>query len=380
VVHLIVLAEDENMRRLIHIALIGLLAAITACNEAPAPAPEDEPKKEVAEVVEVAPTGPDRAALRELARSTFGELPEEAKSEANRVNEKKITLGRMLFFDTRLSKNHDISCNSCHDVAKFGVDGEPTSPGHKGQRGDRNSPTVYNAALHIAQFWDGRAPDVEEQAKGPVLNPVEMAMPSEEAVVAVLKSIPGYAPLFAAAFPDGADPITYDNMARAIGAFERRLITADRLDAFVSGQDTALSDDELAGLQEFLDAGCVTCHMGPTIGGGMYGKLGLVKPYVTEDVGRVNVTGDEADRFVFKVPSLRNIAMTGPYFHDGSIASLAEAIRLMAAHQLGVELSDDQVARIETFLGTLSGTVDPDYITAPALPESGPDTPAPDAT
>jgi cytochrome c peroxidase len=348
VVHLIVLAEDENMRRLIHIALIGLLAAITACNEAPAP--EDEPKKEVAKVVEVAPTGPDRAALRELARSTFGELPEEAKSEANRVNEKKITLGRMLFFDTRLSKNHDISCNSCHDVAKFGVDGEPTSPGHKGQRGDRNSPTVYNAALHIAQFWDGRAPDVEEQAKGPVLNPVEMAMPSEEAVVAVLKSIPGYAPLFAAAFPDGADPITYDNMARAIGAFERRLITADRLDAFVSGQDTALSDDELAGLQE------------------------------TEDVGRVNVTGDEADRFVFKVPSLRNIAMTGPYFHDGSIASLAEAIRLMAAHQLGVELSDDQVARIETFLGTLSGTVDPDYITAPALPESGPDTPAPDAT
>ena len=163
-----------------------------------------------------------------------------------------------------------------------------------------------------------------------------------------------------------------------IGAFERRLITADRLDAFVSGQNAALSDEDLAGLEDFLDAGCVTCHMGPTIGGGMYRKLGLVKPYSTADPGRFDVTGDEADRFVFKVPSLRNIAMTGPYFHDGSIASLQEAIRLMAGHQLGIELSGEQVARIETFLGTLTGTVDPEYITAPELPESGPDTPAPD--
>jgi cytochrome c peroxidase len=203
-------------------------------------------------------------------------------------------------------------------------------------------------------------------------------MPSEEAVVAVLKSIPGYAPLFAAAFPDGEDPITYDNMARAIGAFERRLITADRLDAFVSGQDSAMSDEDLAGLEEFLNAGCTTCHTGPTIGGGMYRKLGLVKPYPTDDPGRFEVTGNEADRFVFKVPSLRNIAMTWPYFHDGSIASLPEVIRLMGRHQLGIELSDEQVARIETFLGTLTGTVDPEYIAAPELPESGPDTPAPD--
>jgi cytochrome c peroxidase len=371
--------REQKMRKLIPVFLVAFLAAIAACNEAPAPEPEPMAEAaEVEEVVEVAPTGPDRPALRERARSVFGELPDEAASETNPVTEEKITLGRMLFFDARLSKNHDVSCNSCHDVANFGVDGEPTSEGHKGQRGGRNSPTVYNAALHIAQFWDGRAPDVEEQAKGPVLNPIEMAMPSEEAVVAVLESIPDYAPLFAAAFPDDEDPIDYDNMARAIGAFERRLITADRLDAFVSGQDAALSDEDLAGLVEFLDAGCTTCHMGPTIGGRLYRKLGAVKPYSTEDPGRFDVTGDEDDRFVFKVPSLRNIAMTGPYFHDGSIASLRQVIRLMAEHQLGMALSDEQVARIETFLGTLTGTVDPEYIATPELPESGPDTPAPD--
>ena len=152
------------------------------------------------------------------------------------------------------------------------------------------------------------------------------------------------------------------------------------IDAFVSGQDAALSDEQLAGLQEFLDVGCVTCHMGPTIGGGLYRKLGLVKPYPIEDPGRFAVTGEEADRFVFKVPSLRNVAMTWPYFHNGSIASLQDVIRVMGRHQLGVELSDEQVARIETFLGALTGTVDPKYIAEPELPESGPDTPAPDPT
>lgn len=357
------------------------IIAATGCGQDTAPDPEPEASVvEEVTVIEAEPEPPGRdiAALRERVREIIGELPEEAASESNPVTEEKITLGRMLYFDTRFSKNHDISCNSCHDLANFGVDGQATSPGHKGKRGNRNSPTVYNAALHIAQFWDGRAADVEAQAKGPVLNPIEMAMPGEETVVAVLKSIPGYAPLFAAAFPGDEDAITYDNMARAIGAFERRLITADRLDAFVSGQDAALSDDELAGLEQFLDAGCITCHMGPTIGGGMYRKLGLVKPYETADPGRFNVTNDEADRGVFKVPSLRNIAGTGPYFHDGSVASLSEAIRLMGEHQLGLALSDEQVAQIETFLASLSGTVEPEYIAAPELPESGPDTPAPD--
>jgi len=367
-------------RRLTTIFSVTIIAA-TGCGPDPAPEPESLAVEEIGAIEpepEPEPPGRDVVALRERARSIFGELPEEAASESNPVTEEKITLGRMLYFDTRLSKNHDVSCNSCHGLANFGVDGQATSPGHKGQRGDRNSPTVYNAALHISQFWDGRAADVEAQAKGPVLNPIEMAMPSEDAVVALLKSIPGYEPLFVAAFPGEEDSITYNNMARAIGAFERRLITADRLDAFVSGQDTALSDDELLGLEQFLDAGCVTCHMGPTIGGGMYRKLGLVKPYTTADPGRFNVTNDEADRGVFKVPSLRNIEATGPYFHDGSVVSLGEAIRLMGEHQLGIALSDLQVAQIETFMGSLSGTVEPEYITAPELPESGPDTPAPD--
>jgi cytochrome c peroxidase len=362
------------MRRLIPVIPIALLAAIAACGEAPAP----KPGIEIEDAEGAAEAGPDRAALRERAREVFGELPEEATSEANPVTREKIALGRMFFFDARLSRNGDVACDSCHDVARFGVDGEPTSPGEEGRRGGRNAPTVYNAALHIAQFWDGRAPDVEAQAEEALLDPFEMAMPSEEAVVAVLKSIPGYAPLFTAAFPDDEDPIDHDNVARAIGAFERRLITADRLDAFVSGQDAALSDEDLAGLEEFLDVDCVTCHRGPTIGGGMYRKLGLVKPYTTEDRGRADVTGDGADRHVFKVPSLRNVAMTGPYFHDGSIASLPEAIRSMAEHQLGIELSDEQVARIETFLETLTGTVDPEYVAAPELPASGADTPAPD--
>jgi len=367
------------MRHWKPIACAMLIPAMAGCDNAPAPqAPAEKVVEQLEPAVEEAPAGPDRAAIRARAIAVFGELPEEATSESNPVTDAKITLGRMLYFDTRLSKNHDISCNSCHNLAAFGVDGKPTSPGHKGQLGSRNSPTVYNAALHIAQFWDGREPDVEAQAKGPVLNPVEMAMPGGAAVVEVIKSIPGYAPLFSAAFPDEADPITYDNIARAIGAFERRLITADRFDAFVSGQDNALSDEELAGLEEFLGAGCVTCHMGPTIGGTLFRKLGQVKPYETADTGREQVTGDEADRFVFKVPSLRNVAETGPYFHDGSIATLDEAIRLMADHQLGVTLNDDQVARIATFLDTLTGVVDPEYIAAPELPESGPDTPGPD--
>jgi len=371
------------MRRIIPITLIALLTIALGCDDAPepvsAPEPAAAPEEPAAQPAEPpAPKVTLRDEMRNQAKQVFGTLPDSAPSETNEVTEEKITLGRMLYFDPRFSKNHDISCNSCHDLANHGVDGETTSPGHKGQRGSRNSPTVYNAALHIAQFWDGRSPDVEDQAKGPVLNPVEMAMPGEEAAVAVLKSIPGYAELFAAAFPDDEDPITFDNMARAIGAFERRLITADRFDAFTSGQDEALSDEELAGLSVFMTTGCITCHNGPTIGGQLFRKLGLVRPYETEDPGRFEVTKDEADRKVFKVPSLRNVAMTGPYFHDGSVESLDEAIRLMASHQLGIDLADNQVASIKAFLGTLTGAVDPEYIAEPTLPESGPDTPAPD--
>lgn len=316
--------------------------------------------------------------LADQAKSIFGPLPGSAPNPDNPDSEAKVELGRALYFDTRLSKNQEISCNTCHRLDMSGVDGEPTSPGHKGMRGDRNSPTVLNAALHIAQFWDGREPDVEAQAKGPVLNPVEMAMPDAAAVEAVLRSIPGYAPMFAAAFPGEEQPVTFDNMALAIGAFERHLITPAPFDAYMAGDDSALTAEQKKGLDTFVKVGCPTCHMGSTLGGTMYQKLGLVKPYPTEDVGRYAVTKKESDRFVFKVPSLRNVADTGPWFHDGSVGTLPGAVRLMARHQLGRELDDAQVAAIVAFLGSLSGEVDPELAKAPELPKSGPSTPKPD--
>jgi cytochrome c peroxidase len=321
---------------------------------------------------------PAVAALAERARQTFGPLPDEVPNPDNVATPAKIELGRMLYYDPRLSKNHDIACNSCHRLDAFGVDGEPTSPGHRGQRGERNSPSVYNAALHVAQFWDGRAADVEEQAKGPILNPVEMASLDEASVVRVLRSIPGYVELFEKAFREDSDPVTYENMARAIGAFERRLMTPGRFDAFMEGDLSALDAEERQGLETFMSVGCPTCHAGPALGGQLYRKIGFIFPYETEDIGREKVTGEVVDRFVFRVPSLRNVAKTGPYLHDGSITDLREMVRIMGHHQLGIELTDAQVGQIVTFLGTLTGQPDAAYVKRPELPASGPNTPAPD--
>jgi cytochrome c peroxidase len=328
---------------------------------------------------EVAETpDPAAVALAERAAALFGTLPEAVPNPENVGSPARIDLGRMLYYDKRLSKNHDVACNSCHLLDAYGVDGEVTSPGHRGQRGGRNSPTVYNAALHISQFWDGREPDVEAQAKGPVLNPVEMAAPSEEFIVGVLTSIPGYVSAFEAAFPEDEPSLSYDNMARAIGAFERRLMTPGRFDDFMAGDWKALDDTERRGLTTFLSVGCNTCHTGSALGGRLYRKLGFVFPYETADIGREAITGNPADRHAFKVPSLRNIAKTGPYFHDGSIVDLSEVVRIMGYHQIGLTLEDGQIADLVAFLGTLTGKWDVEYIAEPALPESGPDTPAPD--
>jgi cytochrome c peroxidase len=327
---------------------------------------------------ETAATDTGATALSDRAKAIFGVLPKEALSADNPTSEAKVALGQMLYFDPRLSKNQQISCNSCHLVDKGGVDGEPTSPGHKGQRGGRNSPTVLNAALQSAgQFWDAREPNVEAQAKGPVLNPIEMAMPSAEHVVNVLKSIPGYAAPFKAAF-GGDDPITYDNMAKAIGSYERKLLTPGAFDAFMGGDAAALNEQAQRGLTTFLDTGCIACHMGPVLGGAMLQKLGLVEPYETKDLGRFEVTKKDSDKFFFKVPQLRNIAQTGPYFHDGSVATLEEAITLMAKHQLGKTLTEAQVADIVAFFKSLDGELEAGLKTKPTLPESGPDTPAAD--
>lgn len=318
-------------------------------------------------------------AARDPRLSIFAALPAAMESASNPITAAKVELGRKLYFDERLSKNHDVSCNTCHLLDNQGVDGLPTSTGHKGQIGGRNAPTVYNAAGHITQFWDGRSADVEDQAKGPPLNPIEMAMADENAVVTVLKSIPGYVSLFSIAFAEDQDPVTFDNMAKAIGAFERGLVTPSRFDAYLAGDDDALNATEQAGLTAFLDAGCGTCHAGQYIGGGMYQKLGMVKPWDKDaDQGRFDVTGAETDRQVFKVPSLRNIAGTGPYFHTGSVATLEEAVRLMADHQLGIAVNDAQVRSIMDFLTALNGEIDAAYIARPELPASSATTPAPD--
>jgi len=359
------------------LALTALVTFAGACSqEAETPEASREAKTLSPEAeAEPAPKPLDRAAVQKRAQVAFAPLPEEAENPENPITDAKVVLGKTLYFDARLSKNHDISCNSCHPLDRWGADGEPTSPGHRGQRGGRNSPTVYNAAVHISQFWDGRAADVEAQALGPILNPIEMALASEAEALAVIDSIPGYAPLFAAAFPGEEDPINYPNVGKAIGAFERRLLTPTSFDAFLEGDASALSEAEVAGLQTFMDTGCTTCHQGMGVGGGMYQKLGLVRPYPTEDLGRAAVTGNESDRFFFKVPSLRNIEKTGPYFHDGHIASLDEAIETMAAIQLGRDLEAEQVAEIRTFLASLTGEL---HEGEPELPDSGPDTPAPD--
>ena len=289
-------------------------------------------------------------------KSAFAPLPDTAPSAENPITAEKVALGKKLYLDTRLSKDETISCNSCHNLKTFGVDNEPTSPGHKGQRGGRNSPSSFNAALHASQFWDGRAATVEKQALGPILNPGEMAMPSEAVVIERLKKDKNYPKEFAAAFPGEKDPMSYANVGNAIGAFERTLITPSRFDQFLKGDDNALTPEEQKGAQAFVLTGCIACHNGATLGGMMFQKLGLVKPYPTKDMGRFEVTKNEVDKMMFKVPSLRNVAKTGPYFHDGSVKTLEEAVSQMAEYQLGKKLTPEQVTEIVTFLNSLTAT------------------------
>ena len=305
----------------------------------------------------------------------FQPLPENADSPDNPPNAAKIDLGRMLYYDKRLSKNRSVSCNTCHDLASFGDDGAAVSTGINDQKGGRSAPTVYNAALHIAQFWDGRAPDVEAQAIGPVTNPIEMGMPDEAYVLEVLSSIPDYVELFKKAFPGEEEPLTYKNIGMAIGAFERRLLTPAPWDAFLKGDDDALNAEQKEGFNLFITKGCATCHQGAGVGGHMYQKLGLVKPWPTEDKGRAEVEGFEAMEGFFKVPSLRNVTETGPYLHDGSIETLEEMVKKMAEHQQGQILTDEETSKIIAFLGALKGEVDKEFIAEPELPADGPNTP-----
>lgn len=294
---------------------------------------------------------PEDLKLLSEMKETYEVLPTNVINKSMEAD--KIALGQKLYFEKKLSINNTISCNSCHKLDSFGVDNEPTSPGHDGTRGDRNSPSSFNSATHLAQFWDGRAASVEEQALGPILNPIEHGLPSE---AAALKKIDTkeYRALFAKAFPKAKKSFTYKNIGNAIGAFERTLFFESRFDRYLKGEVFAISEEEKRGMKKFEEIGCTSCHDGATLGGNQYQKLGVVEPYKTEDKGRYNITKDEDDLHVFKVPSLRNVAKTGPYFHDGSIKTLEEAIKIMVKHQLGEKVTDQDVTDIKAFLGALT--------------------------
>ncbi len=334
---------------------LAVISLLTACNLN---------KKETKKAVEV----PVFTELQTKAKGFFGELPLVAENKANIITNEKVALGKSLYFDTILSKNQTQSCNTCHDLNAYGVDNLPTSPGDgDGTMGGRNSPTVLNAALHISQFWDGREPDVEAQAGGPVLNPVEMGMSSEKEVVNRLSKVEKYKEMFAKAFPDDKEAITYDNMKKAIGAFERKLITPSKFDEYLAGDNAALNELEKEGLALFMDKGCIACHSGNVLGGNIYQKFGVFGDYWEHtksakiDDGKFEVTKNEADKYVFKSPSLRNIEKTYPYFHDGSITKLDEAVKIMAKAQLNIDLTESEIKAVVAYLNSLTGEVAQEY-------------------
>lgn len=279
------------------------------------------------------------------------------------LNPALVKLGHHLYFDNQLSRKQTMSCNTCHNLSTFGVDNNPTSKGEEGKFGDRNSPTTFNAAIHSAQFWDGRAATVEEQAGMPILNPIEMNIPNEKFLIDRLKKDKKYQQLFKEAFPNDKDPITYNNLKKAIGAFERKLITPSRFDEYLKGNKNALSTEEKKGLLTFITTGCTTCHNGQGIGGQMFQKFAVYGNYwdytksTKIDSGKVKITKMPGDKFVFKVPSLRNVEKTYPYFHDGSISDLKEAIKIMAKAQLNKDLSEEEINSIHTFLKSLTADI-----------------------
>jgi cytochrome c peroxidase len=313
------------------------------------------------------------ARLTPTELAMFAPLPARMDAPGRTPSDAEIALGRTLYYETLLSEGHDVSCNSCHALNGYGADGRRVSFGHKGQEGSRNSNTVYNAAGQVAQFWDGRSPNVEDQAKGPILNPAEMGMPGEAAVLEHLKMSATYRVTFAAAFPGESNPITYDNVGRAIGAFERGLVTPSRWDAYLKGDTAALTVQEKRGARTFIAAGCTACHAGTYVGGQLFQKAGLVHPWpATADSGRIAVTKAPGDRYVFKVPTLRNVDKTGPYFSDGSVGSLDSAIVMMGRYQLGVAPTETQVQDIHAWLRALTGEIPVKYVAEPQLPAKAP--------
>ncbi|WP_127475780.1 cytochrome-c peroxidase [Sulfurivermis fontis] len=309
-----------------------------------------------------------------VAAQAAGE-PIEPIRPVQQINLAQVELGKKLYFDPRLSKSGFISCNSCHNLSMGGTDNLKTSIGHNWQRGPINAPTVLNSSMNLAQFWDGRAADLKEQAGGPIANPGEMAF-THTLAIDVLQSIPQYVVEFKQVF--GKDKIDIDMVTTAIAEFEKTLVTPNsRFDQWLLGDKDALTAKELAGYKLFKDSGCVACHNGPAVGGNSFQKMGLVEPYKAKSPaeGLSAVTGKDADRFKFKVPTLRNVELTYPYFHDGEAETLTEAVDVMGRLQLGKKFTKQENEQIVAFLKTLTG--DQPQFLMPILPPSTDKTPAP---
>jgi len=312
--------------------------------------------------------------LMTRANQIFGPLPQSMPSEQNPITPSKVKLGKLLYYETRISVDGTVSCAKCHPISLYAADGLKKSRGNNCKENPRNAPTILNAAAQISAHWIGNRTGVEDQAKQALVGPPSFGMPSYESVEKIFKGIRGYVILFQEAFPEDKEPVNVDNFAKAIGAFERTLMTPAPFDDFMKGNSGVLSERQKRGLQTFLDTGCMTCHFSPYLGGQMYQKFGILEPYWNYtksekvDDGRFSVTKSEADKYVFKVPVLRNVAMTMPYFHDGSVDKLDRAIWIMAKIQLGKELSKEQVEDIDAFLNSLTGKLSDDAITVPVLP------------
>ena len=336
------------------LVLIALVASFVGC------------KKDQSKAFEYVQKG--NAELLTKAQTFFQPI---SSVELPALDSAKVELGKYLYFDTRLSKEGNISCNSCHNLNTYGVDNLAFSPGDDGSLGGRNSPTVFHAALHSMQFWDGRAKDVEEQAGGPILNPVEHNIKNEEELEQRLRQVDLYKEKFAAVYPGEKQPITFYTITNAIGAFERTLMPASRFDQFLEGDTDALTEQEQKGLEAFMTVGCTTCHSGVALGGQMFQKFGLYGDYWREtksekvDKGLADLSKKEAENYFFKVPGLRNIAHTAPYFHDGSVQDLKEAVRIMASLQTNITLTQEQLDDITVFLGSLSSDIPADVKKSP---------------
>ncbi len=317
----------------------------------------------------------DDGALLDQAKAIFKPLPANAATAEYPITPERVALGKALFFETRVASDGTTSCGRCHLPQLYGIDGLPKSFGAENFKVPRNAPTVINTALQFVQHYGGNRKDVEEQAKRALCG-LAYGNKSCDDATARLKAIQGYGPLFAAAFPNDPDPIKPDNWGIAIGAYERTLISAAPFDAYLKGDNKAIDDTAKRGLAKFIETGCVACHSGMMIGGNMYQKFGLVEPYWDAlgyaedkaDKGRFVDTKDVNDTYMFKVQTLRNVALTPPYFHDGSVKVLGDAVRIMARVQLGKKLADNDVADIVAFLNSLTGPVPENFRNVPDLP------------